>query len=46
MLFSCMVRIKTDWWNRLANEQLDHSLRISEEEVSVFDYNPNDNIAK
>ena len=41
-----MLRVKTDWRNRLANEQLDHNLRISEEGVSISDHNPNDDIAK
>ena len=45
-MFSCMLRVKTDWRNRLANEQLNHNLRISEEGVSISDYNPNDDIAK
>ena len=29
-MFSSMWKVKTDWRNRLANEQLDHNLRISE----------------
>ena len=41
-----MLRVKTDWRNRLPNERLDHNLRISEDDVSISDYNPNDNIAK
>ena len=45
-MFSCMLRVKTDWRNRLANEQLNHNLRISEEGVSISDYNPNDDVAK
>ena len=45
-MFSCMLRVQTDWRNRLANERLDHNLRISEEGVSTSDYNPNDDIAK
>ena len=28
-IFICTLRVKTDWRNRLANEQLDHNLRIS-----------------
>ena len=45
-MFSCMLRVKTDWRNRLANERLNHYLRISEEGVSISNYNPNDDIAK
>ena len=30
----------------MANEWLDHNLRISEEGVSISDYNPNDDIVK
>ena len=45
-MFSCMLRVKTDWRNRLANERLNHNLRISEEGVSISNYNPNDDIAK
>ena len=30
-MFSCMLRVKTEWRNRLANERLDYNLRISEE---------------
>ena len=41
-----MLRVQTDWRNRLANERLDHNLRISEEGVSISDYNPNDDIVK
>ena len=43
-MFSCMLRVKTDWRNRLSNERLDHNL--SEDRVSISNYNPNDNIAK
>ena len=45
-MFRCMVKVKTDWRNRLGNKRLEHSLRISEEGVSITDYNPNDDIAK
>ena len=45
-MYSCMLRVKTDWRNRLVNEQLNHNLRKSEEEVSISDYNPNDDITK
>ena len=45
-MFSCMLRVKTDWRNRLANERLDHNLRISEEGLSISDYNPDDDITK
>ena len=29
-MFSCILRVRTDWMNRLVNEQLDHNLRIGE----------------
>ena len=45
-MFSCMLRVKTDLRNGLANERLDHKLRINEEGVSISDYNPSDDIAK
>ena len=45
-MFSCMLKVKTDWRNRLANKRLEHNLRINEEGVSITDYNPNDDIAK
>ena len=41
-----MLRVKTDWRNRLVNEQLNHNLTKSEEGVSISDYNPNDDITK
>ena len=44
-MISCILRIKTDWRNKLANKQLGHNLRISEG-VSSTDYNLNGEIAK
>ena len=41
-----MSRVKTEWRNRLVNDWLDHNVRISEEGLSISDYNPNDGIAK
>ena len=32
-MLSCLLRVKTDRRNILANERLDHNLRISEEGV-------------
>ena len=45
-MFTFMLKVKTDWMNILANEQLDHNLRISKEGVSSSDYNPNADIKK
>ncbi len=35
-----MKRVKTDWRNKLRRDSLESLLRISEEGVSVDDYNP------
>ena len=35
-MLGCTLRVKTDWRNRLANEHLNHNLRINEEQVSFF----------
>lgn len=45
-MFSCMFKAKTDWRNRLANEGLNHNLKISEKGVSVSDYNPTEDLRK
>ena len=39
-MFSRMKRVKTDWRNKLRRDSLESLLRISEEGVSVDDYNP------
>ena len=41
-----MLRVRTDWRNRLANKQLSNNLRVSEEGLCITDYNPNDTVAK
>ena len=45
-MFSCMLRVKTDWRSRFANERLNHNLRISEEGVSISDCNLNNDMTK
>ena len=39
-MFSRMKRVKTDWRNKLGRDRLESLLRISEEGVSIDDYNP------
>ena len=35
-----MKRVKTDWRNKLRRDRMESLLRISEEGVSIDDYNP------
>lgn len=39
-MFSRMKRVKTDWRNKLRRDRLKSLLRVSEEGVSIDDYNP------
>ena len=39
-MFNRMKRVKTDWRNKLRRDRLESLLRISEEGVSIDDYNP------
>ena len=43
-MFSCMLRVKNDWRNRLGAERLEALLRISEDGPSIEDFNPDDSI--
>ena len=46
LIFSCMLRVRTDGRNRLANKQLGNNLRVCDEGMCITDYNPSDAIAK
>ena len=43
-MFSRMKRVKSDWRNKLRGDRLESLLRISEEGVSIDDYDPDKGI--
>ena len=45
-MFSRMNYVKTDWWNHLSCERLEHNLCMGEEGPMSKDFNPEASISK